>query len=152
RRGSAEEHTQGNIIDVLRDALRQYRPAHVAGLPPFTAGGVGYFAYDMVRQFERLPETAKADVDVPDCIFTFYDRLLAFDHLKHQLHIMAVADVRAESPRKAYDRALADIEALERKLVRGIHRQELGWSAPTKRKPIRVHTSTTHDEFLDSVR
>ena len=71
----------------------------------------------MVRQFERLPETAKADVDLPDCVFTFYDRLLAFDHLKHQLHIIAAADVRAESPRKAYDRALADIDALERKLV-----------------------------------
>lgn len=152
RRGSAEEHIQGNVIEVLRDALRQYRPAAVAGLPPFTAGGVGYFAYDMVRQFERLPETAKADVDLPDCIFTFYDRLLAFDHLKHQLHIIAVADVRAESPRKAYDRALADIDALERKLVRGIHKQASGWSAPARKKSVKVNTSVSHDQFLENVR
>src|ERR1017187_1751584 len=152
RRGSSEQRSTGNVNDVLRETLRQFRPASVPGLPPFTSGGVGYFAYDMVRQFERLPETAKADVDLPDCIFTFYDRLLAFDHLKHQLHIIAAADVRTESPRKAYDRALADIDALERKLVAGIHKQQLGWSAPTKRKPIKVHTSTTHDEFLESVR
>src|ERR1019366_6526434 len=102
--------------------------------------------------FERLPEHAKDDVGLPDCVFTFYDRLLAFDHLKHQLHIIAAADVRTESTRKAYDRALADIDALERKLVAGIHKQQLGWSAPAKRKPIRVHTSSTHDEFLESVR
>ena len=94
RRGSTEERRTGNVNDVLRETLRQYRPATVPGLPPFTSGGVGYFAYDMVRQFERLPETAKADVDLPDCIFTFYDRLLAFDHLKHQLHIIAAADVQ----------------------------------------------------------
>jgi anthranilate synthase component I len=150
-RGSAEERRTGSVNDVLREHLRQYRPATVAGLPPFTSGGVGYFAYDMVRQFERLPETAKADVDLPDCVFTFYDRLLAFDHLKHQLHIIAAADVRAESPRKAYDRALADIEAMESKLVRGIHRQELGWSAPARRTHIGVHTSTSHDKFLESV-
>ncbi len=152
RRGSSEERRTGNVNDVLRETLRQFRPATVPGLPPFTSGGVGYFAYDMVRQFERLPSTAKADVDLPDCIFTFYDRLLAFDHLKHQLHIIAAADVRSEAPRKAYDRALADIDDLERKLVRGIHKQELGWSSPAKRKPIKVHTSTTHDEFLASVR
>ncbi len=152
RRGAKEEKRTGNVNDVLRETLRQYRSASVPGLPPFTGGGVGYFAYDMVRQFERLPETAKADVDLPDCIFTFYDRLLAFDHLKHQLHIIASADVRAESPRKAYDRALADIDALERKLVRGIHRQGVGWSAPAKRKPLKVRTATTHDEFLDNVR
>ena len=152
RRGSNVERRQGNVIDVLRENLRQYRPANVRGLPPFTGGGVGYFAYDMVRQFERLPETAENDVDLPDCVFTFYDRLLAFDHLKHQLHIIAAADVRAESPRKAYDRALADIDALERKLVRGIHQRELGWSAPAKKKPIKVHATTSRDEFLAGVR
>ena len=137
---------------MLRESLQQYHAANVAGLPPFTAGGVGYFAYDMVRQFERLPETAKADVDLPDCVFTFYDRLLAFDHLKHQLHIIAAADVRAESPRKAYDRALADIDDLERKLLRGIHKQKLGWSAPAKKKPVKVRSTMSRDEFLASVR
>ena len=74
----------------------------------------------MVRQFERLPERAKDDLGLPDCVFTFYDRLLAFDHLRHQVHIIAAADVRSESPRKAYDRALADIAAIERKLARGV--------------------------------
>ena len=147
-----DECRQGNVIDVLRDTLRQYQPANIPGLSPFTAGGVGYFAYDMVRQFERLPESATADVDLPYCIFTFYDRLLAFDHLKHQLHIIAAADVRSESPRKAYDRALADIDALERKLVRGIHRQRLGWSAPAKRKAIKVHAGTSREQFVESVR
>ena len=151
RRGAKEEKLTGNVNDVLRETLRQYCSATVPGLPPFTGGGVGYFAYDMVRQFERLPKRAKLDVNLPDCIFTFYDRLLAFDHLKHQLHIIAAADVRAESPRKAYDRALADIDALERKLVRGIHKQTLGWSAPAKRRPLNAHASTTHDEFIASV-
>jgi anthranilate synthase component 1 len=152
RRGGHEVRSQGSVIETLRTIMRERRSAQVPGLPPFTGGGVGYFAYDMVRQFERLPETAKTDVNVPDCIFTFYDRLLAFDHLKHQLHIIAAADVTAESPRKAYDRALGDIEALEKKLIRGIHRQSLGWTSTAKRKPLKVHASTTHDEFLKSVR
>src|SRR5215469_8035847 len=67
RREAGEEHSRGNVMDVLRDHLRQYRHAPVPGMPPFTSGGVGYFAYDMVRQFERLPNTAQADVNLPDC-------------------------------------------------------------------------------------
>src|SRR6516162_4685744 len=152
RRGAGEERSHANVMQVLREHLRQYRHASVPGMPPFTSGGVGCFAYDMVRQFERLPETAKADVNLPDCIFTFYDRLLAFDHLKHQLHIIAAADVGNESPRKAYDRALADLDLLEQRLVRGLHKQKLGWSAPVKEKSIRVHATTSREEFLRSVR
>ena len=152
REGSHVERRQGSVIELLRQYLRQYRPATVPNLPPFTSGGVGYFAYDMVRQFERLPERAKDDLGLPDCVFTFYDRLLAFDHLRHQLHIIAAADVRSESPRKAYDRALADIAALEDKLARGLRQQHLHWSSKDKRKAIKVHSSTSHEKFVESVR
>ena len=151
-RGKLVERKTGNVIDVLRAAL-QHRPAIVPGLPPFTSGGVGYFAYDMVRQFERLPATARDDLKLPDCVFTFYDRVLSFDHLKHQVHIIAAADVKAQSPRKAYDRALADIDALERKLVSGMRRQSLGWSATDGKKPtIKVHAGTSREQFMADVR
>src|SRR5271166_3294867 len=152
RQGSSEQRRQGSVVDLLRTCLRQYTPAALPELPPFTSGGVGYFAYDMVRQFERLPKRAKDDVGLPDCVFTFYDRLLAFNHLRHQVHIIAAADVRSESPRKAYDRALADIGDIERKLARGVRGQHLHWSNSGKTKPIRVHNSTSHDSFVESVR
>src|SRR6185369_10198906 len=147
QQGKSVEHRRGNVLDLLRSTLQQHRPATIPGMPPFTSGGVGFFAYDMVRQFERLPSAAKNDLKLPDCVFTFYDRLLAFDHLKHQLHILAAADVKAESPRKAYDRALADIYALERKLVSGMHRQKLGWSSDGKKPKIKVHAGTSREQF-----
>ncbi len=152
QRGKTIERRSGNVADLLRSTLQQHRPATVPGMPPFTSGGVGFFAYDMVRQFERLPATAKDDLKLPDCVFTFYDRVLAFDHLRHQLHIIAAADVKAESPRKAYNRALADIDALERKLVSGMHRQKLGWSSDGKKPSIKVHAGTSRDEFIANVK
>ncbi|HKD86765.1 MAG TPA: anthranilate synthase component I [Terriglobales bacterium] len=152
RNGSSLRRSEGGVIDVLRQQLRQHRPAMIPGLPPFTSGGVGYFAYDMIRQFERLPDQAKRDLDVPDCVFTFYDRLLAFDHLRHQLHIVAAADVRSEAPRKAYDRALTDISAIEHKLARGVRGQHLHWSSAGKARPIKVRNSTSHDDFVRSVK
>jgi anthranilate synthase component I len=108
-RGRHREQHEGSAFHFLRLLLREHRPAVIPGLPPFTAGAVGYFAYDAVRQLERIGEHAKDDLALPDCVLMFFDRLLAFDHLRHQIHIIAAADVSRESPRRAYDRALADI-------------------------------------------
>src|SRR5689334_4021769 len=115
QRGNRRERRQGNIFETLKQLLREHRPAQVPGLPPFTAGAVGYFAYDVVRQLENIGEHADDDLALPDCVLMFFDRLLAFDHLRHQIHIIATADVVHESPRRAYDRAAADIARLEKK-------------------------------------
>src|SRR2546430_1871765 len=118
-RGPQREVLHENIFRVVKRLLHEHRPATYAGLPPFTAGAVGYFAYDVVRQLENIGEHAKDDLSLPDAELMFFDRLLAFDHLRHQIHIVAAADVSSESPKRAYDRALRDIAKLERKIAAG---------------------------------
>jgi anthranilate synthase component 1 len=150
RRGKKVEKHKGALLETLRHALREHKPANVPGLPPFTAGAVGFFAYDAVRQFERLPATAKDDLQLPDGVFMFYDRLLAFDHLRHQLHIIAAADIRNEKPRAAYDLAIADIDALEKKLVSGLRIRRLS----PERKPakIKLHARTKPKAYIAAVK
>src|SRR5579862_9630807 len=50
RRGRRVERLRGNILGVLRDLLGHHQITTADSLPPFTAGAVGYFAYDSVRQ------------------------------------------------------------------------------------------------------
>src|SRR5215472_12921332 len=119
-RGKKREVRHGNALEVAKLLLQQHRPATVPGLPPFTAGAVGFCCYDIVRQLENIGDRTKDDLHLPDCVLMFFDRLLAFDHLRHQIHIMAAADVSNESPRRAYDRAQRDISNLEKKLGAGI--------------------------------
>jgi anthranilate synthase component 1 len=114
------ELRQGNVFQIAKELLQQHRPAVVPGMPPFTAGAVGFCSYDIVRQLENIGDGTKDDLHLPDCVLMFFDRLLAFDHLHHQIQIIAAADVSAESPRKAYDRAVRDIAVLEKKLVSGL--------------------------------
>ena len=56
------EQLEGNVFQVVKQLLREHQPAAVPGLPPFTAGAVGYFAYDVVRQLENIGEHAKDDL------------------------------------------------------------------------------------------
>jgi len=148
QRGKSREQRKGAVLPILKELLRRHRPATFAGLPRFTAGAVGYFAYDTVRQLERIGEHAKDDLSLPDCVLMFFDRVLAFDHLRHQIHIIASADVSRESPRKAYDRALADIAILEKKLARGLRWEKSGKARTSKMK---VHAGTSRSRFMKSV-
>ena len=149
------ETRTASVFEVIKELLHQHRPAQVEGLPPFTAGAVGYCAYDSVRQLENIGSLAEDDLDVPDCILMFFDQVLAFDHLRHRIHIVASADVEAEAPRAAYDRALRDIAQVERKLA-------AGWTSLTPfhsegrhraaRKKLAVRARTPRQRYLDSVR
>src|SRR5437016_7695710 len=103
RRGRNVERRKGKLFEVLGELLREHQPATLPDLPPFNCGAVGFIAYDAVRQLEKLPRQARDDLKVPDALLMFFDRLLAFDHLRKQIHIIAVADVREDPPKAAYE-------------------------------------------------
>ncbi len=152
-RGRHAERRSGNIFHVIQELLQQHRPAAVEGLPPFTAGAVGYCAYDIVRRLEKIGQHAKDDLDVPDCVLMFFDRVLAFDHLRHQIDIVASADVSRESTRAAYDRAVRDIARIEKRLAGGW--KSAHWRNPLankqKHSKLRVIARTPKRKFLDNV-
>ncbi len=150
-RRSRRERRTGSVVQALKEIFRQHHPAEVPGLPPFTAGAVGYFAYDIVRQLEKIGDHAKDDLELPDCSLMFFDRILAFDHLRHQIHIIASADVSREGPRKAYDRAVKDISQLERKLAAGLRSIKWQNSARTKHGKLKIHAGTGRARFMKSV-
>jgi len=151
QRGKRREVRKGDVFQIVKEQFRRHRPAHVPGIPPFTAGAVGYFAYDAVRRLENIGERAKEDVSVPDCVLMFFDRLLAFDHLRHQIHIIATGDLTRDSPRKAYDRAVADIAVLEKKLARGLSPAVWRKGAPRGRGKLKVTAGTSRQRFIKSV-
>ena len=150
QRGARREQRTGNVFETLKELLRAHRAAHLPGLPPFTAGAVGYFAYDAVRRLENIGDHAKDDLSVPDCMLMFFDRLLAFDHLRHQIHIIATADVSKESPKRAYDRALKDIAAIEKRLAAGL--RPAHWQkAKAKKGNLKIHAGSSRERYMRSV-
>jgi anthranilate synthase component 1 len=150
-RGRQRSAQNGNIFEVVKHLLRAHHPATLPGLPPFTSGAVGYFAYDVVRQLEDIGKHAKDDMSLPDAELMFFDRLLAFDHLRHQIHIVAAADVSRGDPKHAYDRAVGDIAALERKLASGLRPALWRRRANVKTGKLKIHAGTSREHFLRSV-
>jgi anthranilate synthase component 1 len=149
-RHGKKQQQQGDVFKVLDGLLREHTPAHVPGLPPFTAGAVGFFAHDAVRQIEKLPVLAKDDLQMPDCTLMFFDRLLAFDHVRHEIFIIATADVRQQSPKQAYAHALRDIARIEKQLAAPLAAKFLRAPKPKAGK-LKVAVSVSKRHFISTV-
>ena len=109
----------GDILDALRAELGRYRAAAMPGLPRLSGGAVGYFGYDVVRFFERLPDTAAPALDLPDALFLLVDTVVVFDHARHRLILLANAHIEEDGDvEAAYVDALQRIDRLAEKLLR----------------------------------
>ena len=108
---------EGDIFALWKELLTSHKPARIPGLPPFTAGAVGFFAYDAVRQIERLPETTEDDLGLPDACLMFFHEVLAFDHIRKEMLLIVTADVSQQKPDRAYADALKRLDRLEKRLA-----------------------------------
>ena len=120
--GRRRREIEGDVFEELKRALGGHTPARLPGLPPFPAGAVGFFSYDVVRLIERLPATAVDELGVPDACLMFFDQVLAFDHVKKEIHLIATADLTRGSRKGAYERAVRRLDKMERRLARALPR------------------------------
>jgi anthranilate synthase component 1 len=109
-----------DILHVLKAELGRYTAADLPGLPRFAGGAVGYLGYDVVRFFEKLPDTAAPALDIPDAVFLLADTLVVFDHARHRLILLANASIDEGNAdiEAAYVDALRRIDRLAEKLLR----------------------------------
>src|ERR1700726_2839082 len=106
---------QSNPLDFLRHRVERYRPVRLPGLPPLVAGAIGYFAYDMVRLFERIPDNTRDDLGMDDALMMFYLGLVVFDHVRRRVWI--VRNVFTDGPgslRSKYNAAVREIRETRR--------------------------------------
>ena len=55
---------------------------------PFLGGAVGYFAYDLGRRFEQLPNNAESDINLPDLAIGFYSQAIIFDNISEKFYLV----------------------------------------------------------------
>ncbi len=128
--------------------LGRFEPAPVEGLPPFTGGAVGFFGYDLVRTVEPLGEPNPDPLGLPDLALMVTDVLLVFDHLRHELTIMACAFADDDGGvDAAYARAAEAIADVRRRLRGAVPASE----PPTLAEPPHFTSNMKQEEFEAAV-
>src|SRR3954451_23515069 len=103
----------GDPYALAAEAVARLGQAPLDDLPPFAGGAVGFFAYDLVRTVEPLGEPNPDTLGLPDMALMLSDVIVAFDHLKHRVTILAnvYADEDLERSYAAAAGQIAEVRA-----------------------------------------
>ena len=108
---------------VLRQILADYKSPRLSGLPPFTGGLVGYFAYDYLGYSEPVVRNLTEDTEgFRDVDVMLFDKVIAFDHVKQKIVLIACADL--SDVETGYANAAAELKRMANLLRHGEKKTE----------------------------
>ena len=140
-------------LHAVASELDRYQPIAPMGdlaqdLPRFFGGAVGYLGYDLVRFFERIPDSTRDELNLPDLHLLVTDTLVIFDHVRHRLLVVANAHVPPGADLDAaYNDAIARLDAVEQKLQDPLPAQ----APPPGRAGGEMKSNLTQDQFETAV-
>jgi anthranilate synthase component 1 len=132
---------RGLAVHALRDTLEALRTPHPEGLPPLTAGLVGYVGYDAVRRWERLPDENPDDLQVPEVALLLTTDIAVMDHVDGSVWLVANA-VNYDNTDERVDAAYADAVARLDRMTQDLHSASsavVSTVSPAPRPPVEVN-------------
>lgn len=114
------ERIDDNYFDVLKQLTTAYSEPFIPDLPKLTGGAVGFSAYDTFRLVEDLPDTPPNDLNIPEAMWSFYDEIFAFDHVKHQIVLIKTVFIDENSNLDTlFDDAISALNRMEETALEG---------------------------------
>ena len=152
--GGTTEQRPLPLMETLREVLADCQSPSVPGLPRFTGGAVGFMGYEAAGWFEPSLERVwnaaygqPRSADGEDAAFMLFDTILAFDHVRQRILIIAnVAVGDGSDLRGQYEFARAKMRFLERELERNLSQPE-----PAAGGRMEVRSNTTRETFEQRV-
>ncbi|MFZ0324626.1 MAG: anthranilate synthase component I [Actinomycetes bacterium] len=143
--------TSGDPLEALRDTVAALHTTALPGLPPLTGGLVGYIAYDAVRRWERLPDSAVDELALPELGMMLATDLAVLDHSDGSVLLVANA-INYDATDERVDQAWTDaVSRLDR--MTG----ELAAPAPSTVASLSAEVTptftsrTAENDYLDAV-
>ena len=139
---------KGNPDKIIEKIIEEFEFKTPKDLPPICSLISGYFSYDSIRYVEKIPNTCRDDLKLPDVRLLRPRTLIIHDNLKKKIFyiINIFKDEKIRSYKKKYLRIEKEINSL---LIQASH-------CPVKpdvykKKSIKVKSNITKNKFLDMV-
>lgn len=133
----------GRVLDFLKTYMEQIEVDAAAPIS-FIGGGVGTVAYDVIRQYERLPDENPDELKLPDVHLMFVKSFIAYDHYHDTILLVVLEEKNREGKGRAelqFERMLSEIN--------GAAAVNPAPAAPPAAKPPLFNT--TKAEFMQNV-
>ncbi|MBW7457306.1 anthranilate synthase component I [Paenibacillus sepulcri] len=151
-----EQILRDKPIELLKAHLRSFRSPSIAELPPFTGGAIGFFGYDLLQYYEKLPPHRIDDMNMNDLQFMFCDQVIVFDHFKQQIQVIGnvhIPNAATDSViAQAYEETLAKIQAAIERIQQPLPAPLMaGGTIPADPDLGEVESNLTKEQFIANV-
>lgn len=111
-----EENRHPN--ECISELLKGYTSPRFPGMPSFTGGLVGYFAYDYIKYSEpKLILDAEDEEEFKDMDLMLFDKVIVFDNLKQKIYL--IINMKTKDIESGYEKAKADIYDMKELVLNG---------------------------------
>lgn len=147
--GTKTETKISDPIAYFSDIIEANKAPKFNNRPKLTGGLMGYFAYDMVRYFEKtLVNPPTDDLKMADADLFFFDKLVAYDHLSNKAVI--ILNISAE---ENVDVKYAECEKKAAEIMDVLRSYVPKRKAPKESfdKEIEVRSNITKEQYMNNV-
>lgn len=116
--------------EIIRSIIADNLSPKMEGLPPFTGGLVGYFAYDYIKYAEpSLHLDAEDQEGFKDFDLMLFDKVIAFDN--EEKKITLIVNIRCEELESAYHKAETELNTMRELIQKGSPISSIGGKMTT---------------------
>ncbi len=109
----------------VRQIMEANSSPRIPGMPSFTGGLVGYFAYDYMKYAEpSLRLNARDDEGFQDLDLMLFDKVVAFDRVDGC--VVLIVNMDLEDPETSYNMARLELDKMERLVADGAPKADVG--------------------------
>ncbi len=104
-----------NPLKYLNKLIKDFKVKIPSQLPSMASMLVGYFSYDIIRYVEKIPNSCKDDLKIPDVRLSRPRNLVIYDNLKKKIHYIenVYADSKIKDYKETYDSIIKKFELFE---------------------------------------
>ena len=144
----SKKKIKGSPDKVIENIIEEFKFKTPKGLPPICSLISGYFSYDSIRYIEKIPNTCKDDLKLPDVRLLRPRTLIIHDNLKKK--IFYIVNIFKDEKIINYKKKYLEIEdEINNLLIQAsLKRISSNISANTN---IKVKSNTSKNKFLNMV-
>ena len=134
---------------LIEDIIENFKFDIPAGLPPISSLISGYFSYDSIRYIEKIPNTCKDDLGVPDVRLLRPRTVIIHDNLKKK--IFYIINIFNDEKINNYSKKYFEIKSDLSKLLIQSSTKTFQVISSNKLNKINVKSNTSKNKFLSMV-
>ena len=148
-KGKADVTTKtDNFIDYFSDIIEAHKSPRFNNYPKFTGGLMGFFAYDVIRYFEKTLNNPPADdLNLPDADLHMFEKIVAYDHLSNKAVIILNIN-KEDDAEKRYAECEKECEQIAELLKNYTPKER---SSSKNSAEIQVKSNITKEQYFENV-